>query len=273
MSCPNRDGTVSYGGCIFCSKGGSGDFAAPYEADMEHQIAYAKQLVSSKSVSDRYIAYFQSFTNTYADVDYLRNLYMPVILRDDIAVLSIGTRPDCLEDDKIALIKELAHIKPVWVELGLQTIHQKTADLINRGYPLKCYDLAVKNLKNAGAEVITHMIVGLPHETHDEMIETARYIGSSGSDGIKIQLLHILKDTALYEMYQKGDIQTLTEEEYIQIVADILSVLPENMVIHRLTGDGDKKILAAPLWSCNKRKVLNGIHRELSRRAKKNDVD
>lgn len=263
MTCPNRDGKISYGGCIFCSGSGSGDFASKCHENIDSQIEYAKSLVSNKFSGKNYIAYFQSYTNTYADVEYLRNLFFPVIMRDDIAVLSIATRPDCLEKEKIQLINELSKIKPVWVELGLQTIHKKTADLINRGYELDIYDNAVKDLKSAGAEIITHMIVGLPYEGHDDIIQTARYIGKSGSDGIKIQLLHVLKNTFLTQMYKEGKFQTLTEEKYISTVADIIAVLPENIVIHRMTGDGNKEELISPRWSLNKRRVLNLIDHEL----------
>ena len=184
-------------------------------------------------------------------------------MRDDIAVLSVATRPDCLEDDKVELLAELAKIKPVWAELGLQTIHSKTAKLINRGYDTECYDDAVKRLKTAGINVITHMIIGLPYENRKDMLETSEHIGNIGSDGIKLQLLHVLENTNLAEMYRKGDINVLSENEYISITADIISVLPENMVIHRLTGDGNKKELIAPLWSGDKRRVLNLINHEL----------
>ncbi len=263
MTCPNREGKLSYGGCIFCSEGGSGDFAAPAALGIDEQIEYAKKLVARKYDGGRYIAYFQSYTNTYAPTEYLEKLFMSVIMRDDIAALSIATRPDCLEDDKLRLLSRLTKIKPVWVELGLQTVNRRTADLINRGYTLDCYDRAVTGLKNANTDVITHMIVGLPHETEKDMLTTAQYIAKSGADGIKIQLLHVLKNTKLCAMYERGAFETLTEEQYVSIVADIISVLPQNMVLHRLTGDGDKNILVAPRWSGNKRKVLNQINHEL----------
>ena len=261
MTCPNRDGKISMGGCIFCSEGGSGEFAAPC-TDISQQIDYAKSLVQDKFNGDKYIAYFQAYTNTYAPVEYLRELFMPVIQRDDIAVLSIATRPDCLENDKIQLISELAKIKPVWIELGLQTMHQKTADFINRGYPLECYETAVKNLKQAGAEIITHIIVGLPYESREDMLQTAQYVGQF-TDGIKIQLLHVLKNTRLAELYENGLFETLSEYEYISLVADMISVLPENVVIHRLTGDGDKNLLIFPKWSGDKRRILNLINHEM----------
>ena len=264
MTCPNRDGKLSTQGCIFCSEGGSGDFAAPC-TDISIQIEYAKTLVKDKFQGDKYIAYFQSYTNTYADTAYLERLFMPVIRRDDIAVLSIATRPDCLEADKIRLISEMAKIKPVWIELGLQTVHEKTADLINRGYKLECYDSAVRRLKNIGVNVITHIILGLPDESREEMLETAEYVGRV-TDGIKIQLLHVLKNTKLAELYESGYFRTLEQDEYISLVGDVISILPENVVIHRLTGDGDKSILISPLWSCDKRRVLNLINHELKAR-------
>ncbi len=263
MTCPNRDGKLSYGGCIFCSGEGSGDFAASCCYGIEEQIQYAKSLIQDKYNGEKFIAYFQSFTNTYADTEYLKELFLPVIMREDIAVLDIATRPDCLENDKIRLIEELAKIKPVWVELGLQTSNENTAEFINRGYRLPVYDDAVKRLKEAGAKVITHMIIGLPNETKNDMIKTARHIAQCGSDGIKLQLLHILEGTKLAQLYRNGEFAALAEYEYISLVCDIIAVLPENMVIHRLTGDGDKAKLIDPKWSGNKRRVLNLINHEL----------
>lgn len=263
MSCPNRDGRISYGGCIFCSTGGSGDFTADPLLPVGEQISYAKSLVSAKYSGNDYIAYFQAYTNTYAPVERLEALFMPVIQRDDISVLSVATRPDCLEPEKLRLISRLARIKPVWVELGLQTIHPQTAELINRGYELSCYDEAVRGLKNAGADVITHMIIGLPQESREDMLSTAGYIGRSGADGIKLQLLHVLENTRLAEMYRSGGYAPMDEKEYISLVADILTVLPPDMVIHRLTGDGSKKELIAPRWSGDKRHVLNAISHEM----------
>lgn len=263
MSCPNRDGKISFGGCIFCSEGGSGEFAANPSFDIDKQIDSAKALISNKFSGNKFIAYFQAYTNTYAPVDYLESLFMPVVLRDDIAVLSIATRPDCLEKEKLGLIERLSRIKPVWVELGLQTKHQKTAELINRGYNTECYDQAVKNLKSVGADVITHMIIGLPYETREQILETADHIAKSGADGIKLQLLHVLEGTRIAEMYRNGDFDVLTEEAYISLVADIISILPEHIVIHRLTGDGDKSLLISPRWSGDKRHILNSINHKL----------
>ncbi len=266
MTCPNRDGKLSFGGCIFCSADGSGDFSVPVSAGTDEQINAAKQMVADKYSGNRYIAYFQAYTNTYAPVGRLRELFEPVIMRDDIAVLDIATRPDCVEDEKIELIGELAKIKPVWIELGLQTSNDKTAGLINRCYPTEQYDKAVSRLHDAGAVVITHMIVGLPGEERDDMLDTAMHIARCGSDGIKLQLMHILKGTVLARMYEKGEFDALSEDEYIGLICDIISVLPENMVIHRLTGDGDREKLIAPLWSCDKRRILNRISHELKLR-------
>lgn len=262
MTCPNRDGKISEGGCIFCSAGGSGDFAANFNPDIAKQIEQAKTLVSKKYQGNRFIAYFQAYTNTYAPVEYLRKLFMDTIMRDDIAILSIATRPDCLGDDVIKLLAELNRMKPVWVELGLQTINESTAKLINRGYELSCYDEAVRKLRNIGVEIITHMIIGLPYETKEDILSTAEYIGKT-ANGIKLQLMHILKNTKLLEMYEKGEFKALTEEEYIEIVCEIISILPREMVIHRLTGDGNHDELIAPLWSLRKLQVLNGINHRL----------
>lgn len=266
MTCPNRDGRISYGGCIFCSADGSGDFSASALLGIDDQIEYAKSLINQKYSGDKYIAYFQSYTNTYAPVDYLKKLFIPVIKRNDIAVLDIATRPDCIEPEKLRLISELAKIKPVWVELGLQSSNDKTAQLINRGYRTEIYAQTVENLHIAGAEVITHMIIGLPGENKSDMLDTAHYISECGSNGIKLQLLHVLEGTKLARMYEDGEFDVLSEQEYVDIVCDIIGVLSENIVIHRLTGDGDKSKLIAPKWSCDKRKVLNHINHVLKMR-------
>ena len=260
FTCPNRDGTLDTRGCIFCSGRGSGDFAFGGE-EIDRQIEYAIALVAAKNKGGKYIAYFQNFTSTYAPVKKLRILYEKAVSHPDVVALSIGTRPDCLPDDVVDLLSEINKIKPVWVELGLQTIHEKTAEYIRRGYKLPVYDEAVKKLKNAGIDVITHMIIGLPGETREDIIETARYIGESGADGIKLQLLHVLKDTDLAVDYEAGKFELPTLEEYIDVLAECIKVLPENMVIHRITGDGAKKDLIAPLWSGDKKRVLNTINR------------
>ena len=253
MSCPNRDGLIDTRGCIFCSGKGSGDFAVT-------DIEAAKQLISNKYKGSDYIAYFQSFTNTYADVSYLRNLYMPIVLRDDIRILSIATRPDCLNENVLELLYELNRIKPVWIELGLQTTSEKSAEYIRRGYSLETFDKAVKSLHEIGIKVIAHMIIGLPDEDVETMLNTAKYIASLNVFGIKLQLLHILKGTDLFTDYKSGLFKTLSMEEYVSIVGRILTVLPKDMVIHRITGDGPKNILEAPVWSTDKKRVLNYLN-------------
>ena len=261
MSCPNRDGTCGTRGCIFCSEQGSGEFAAPCCTDIRQQLNNAKERVRQKSKNAGYIAYFQSFTNTYAPLDYLRRLFRDAIGQEEIVALSIATRPDCLPPETVALLEELNRIKPVWVELGLQTIHEDTARYIRRGYDLEVFDDAVRRLKAAGLTVIVHQILGLPGEDRSRMLETARYIGASGADGIKLQLLHILEGTDLAAEWRAGKVPVLELEEYLSILADCIRVLPPEMVIHRLTGDGPKRLLLAPLWSGDKKRVLNALNR------------
>lgn len=263
MTCPNRDGTFSDKGCIFCSKGGSGEFASDKILDIPQQIEQAKARIKSKTDCKKFIAYFQPFTNTYADVSYLRKVFYKAIEPDDIVALSIATRPDCLSDDVLVLINELNQIKPVWVELGLQTIHNSTSDYIRRFYELDVYDKAVSNLHSIGVSVITHVILGLPNETKQMMLETVKYVGEK-TDGIKLQLLHILKNTDLLDDYNLNKFNVLSMEEYLDILCDCIEILPKNVVIHRLTGDGDKKLLVAPLWSADKKRVLNAINKEFS---------
>lgn len=259
LTCPNRDGTKGSDGCIFCA-GGSGDFASCL-ADADTQIEEAKRLVKAKTKNDRFIAYFQSFTSTYAPIERLEELFLSAVKREDIAVLSVATRPDCLGDEVMDLLKRCNEIKPVWVELGLQTVHESTARLINRGYPLSVFEDAVRRLKDADIKVITHMIIGLPFESKEMIVDTARYIGKIGSDGVKLQLLHVLKGTRLAEMYEKGEFETLILEKYTDILEECIRVLPSETVIHRLTGDGNKRLLIAPLWSGDKKTVLNYINR------------
>jgi len=265
MSCPNRDGTLGYGGCIFCS-GGSGEFAAGQCPSIEEQLENARARVAFKAgCNGRFIAYFQSYTNTYAPAGQLRELFTPVIMRDDIAVLDIATRPDCLGDDVLDLLAELNEIKPVWVELGLQTIHEDTARYIRRGYPLSVYDRAVRELKARGIEVIVHMTLGLHDETDEMIYETASYIAKSGADGIKLQLLHVLRGTDLAKEYEAGKFETLTLEHYTQLLEGCISRLRPDMTVHRITGDGAKRELIAPMWSADKKKVLNYINSAFER--------
>lgn len=257
FTCPNRDGTKGYGGCIFCSGSGSGDFAAPVCNDISTQIEQAKKLVQAKNKGGSYVAYFQNFTNTYAPVERLEELFVPAILHPDVAALSIATRPDCLEPEKIALLRRLNEIKPVWVELGLQTIHEQSARYIRRGYDLSVFDEAMRNLN--GLETIVHMILGLPNETESDMVQTARYISQSGAKGIKLQLLHVIEGTDLCRDYRNGRFAALEQEEYIALLMACIRNLRPEIIIHRMTGDGAKKSLVAPLWSADKKRVLNAI--------------
>ncbi|MEE0914597.1 MAG: TIGR01212 family radical SAM protein [Ruminococcus sp.] len=260
MSCPNRDGTLSNKGCIFCSKGGSGEFSADRKLSVTEQIEQAKLRIKSKTDCKKFIAYFQPFTNTYAGVDYLRKIFYEAIENPEIVILSIATRPDCLGDDVIELLSELNKIKPVWVELGLQTIHKCTSDYIRRCYELEVYDNAVKKLASEKIQIITHIILGLPYETKQMMLESVKYAGER-SNGIKLQLLHVLKDTDLLKDFENGNFSTFEMDEYIDLLCDCIEILPENVVIHRLTGDGDKRLLVSPLWSADKKRVLNAINK------------
>ena len=265
MTCPNRDGTLSPDGCNFCSESGSGDFSERHCNSVTEQIEKAKLKVAKKTKCDKYIAYFQDFTNTYAPIGYLKKIFTEAISHPDIAALSIATRPDCLPNEVLDLLNQLQKIKPIWVELGLQTIHPTTAKLINRQYDLPIFDRAVNELKTRGIEVIVHMIVGLPGETEEMIFKTAEYIGQTDVDGIKIHLLHVLKNTALAEMYLNGDFSLPTLEEYTQLVIGCIRRLPPKTVIHRITGDGAKKDLIAPLWSADKKTVLNYMNSEFKR--------
>ena len=269
MTCPNRDGTIATGGCIFCSEGGSGDFAAPRHGSVSLQIEAAMGQVEQKmphGAGGPYIAYFQSYTNTYAPAPYLKQLFGEAVSHPAIAALSIGTRPDCLGPEVVDLLRELNRIKPVWVELGLQTIHPATADFIRRGYGLPVFEDALTRLKSAGLTVITHVILGLPGESRAMMMETVDYLAHSPLDGVKLQLLHILKGTGLADYYRDSPFPVFTMEDYIECVIDCVELLPPEITIHRLTGDGPKSLLIAPLWSGNKRLVLNTLHRRFRER-------
>lgn len=257
MTCPNRDGTIDTRGCIFCSRGGSGDFASPSCLSITDQIENGKMQVSSKYKGSSYIAYFQAYTNTYAPVSYLREIFYEAINHPDIRILSIATRPDCLNDDVITLLDELNQIKPVWIELGLQTIHDTTAKFIRRGYPLSVFEEAIVKLRNYNLTVIVHTILGLPGETPDMVIDTIKYLNSTDIQGIKLQLLHVLEHTDLADLYKRNPFWIPSMEEYFSLLSKCISFLREDIVIHRLTGDGPKSILLAPLWSANKRQVLN----------------
>ena len=263
MTCPNRDGTIDNRGCVFCSRGGSGDFATDPSLSITAQIDKAREKVSRKIKYGKYISYFQAFTNTYASPDYLRRIYFEAIAPEDIVGLSIGTRPDCFNDEKYSLLSEINKIKPVYVELGLQTIHQKTADFIRRGYDLSVFEKAVASLLAINVNIVVHVIIGLPDEGLKEILETINYINSLSVNGIKLQLLHILRDTDLAEYYldKSNNFHLLSLEEYAYILGECVNHLRPDIVVHRLTGDGPKKDLIAPLWSADKKRVLNYINK------------
>lgn len=262
VSCPNRDGVCGTKGCIFCSAGGSGEFAQDARLDIATQINNAKTLVKDKYKGERYIAYFQSFTSTYGNIEHLKRIFFETISRDDIAILSIATRPDCLSDDILNMLNELNRIKPVWVELGLQTIHNDTAKHIRRGYDTQVYFDSAAKLHQIGIKVITHVILGLPNETVDMMVDTVRCAGKV-TDGIKLHMLHVIRGTDLEKEYNDGKFEIMSLEEYADVLCRCIAVLPKNVVIHRLTGDGDKNTLIAPLWTKDKKRVLNYINHML----------
>ena len=265
MSCPNRDGTVGTGGCSFCSLGGSGDFAEPLHASVTEQIEAAKQRVKGKMKGGRYIAYFQSYTNTYAPVDYLEALFTEAVSHPDIAALSVATRPDCLPDETVALLGRLNTVKPVWVELGLQTIHEDTAAAVGRGYPLSCFTDAARRLKAAGLAVVVHVILGLPGEDRGRMLETVKFLAGfmPRIDGIKLQLLHVLKGTRLAGLYEETPFPVMSRWEYIELLICCIRLLPPDIVIHRLSGDGPKHLLIAPLWTRDKKAFLGAFQKAL----------
>lgn len=266
MTCPNRDGKIGNRGCIFCSAGGSGDFAGDAENTISEQIEAQKKLLVRKRPAGKYIAYFQAYTNTYAPPEYLRSIFTEALNHPDIVGLSIGTRPDCLEENVLNLLSELNEQKPVWVELGLQTIHKKTAAYIRRGYPLECFEQAVKSLRTRNIEVIVHTILGLPGESRLDILDTMEYLNHQDIQGIKLQLLHVLKNTDLAEDFEKGLFQVYTMEEYLDLLISCLEHLSPDIVIHRITGDGPKDLLIAPTWSSKKRTVLNTLHQEFKTR-------
>ena len=261
FSCPNRDGTVGTRGCSFCSAKGSGEFAASAWLPVEQQLLAARARVAHKNPGGRYVAYFQSYTGTYAPPERLRSLFSAAMAPEDIVALDVATRPDCLGPEVLDVLAGLAERKPLWVELGLQTIHPATARAIRRGWDLPVFDAAVENLHRLGAEVIVHQILGLPGETPDMMVETARYIARCGAEGIKLHLLHILDDADLCGDYLARRVRVMEKEEYFSALGACLRVLPPTMVVHRLTGDGDKRHLVAPLWSADKKRVLNDMNR------------
>ena len=274
MTCPNRDGTLGTRGCIFCSAGGSGDFAEKPCGSITQQLQRAKQRIRAKTDAGKFIAYFQSYTNTYAPVETLERMFTEALEQEDVVALSVATRPDCLGDEVMELLTRLNRMKPVWVELGLQTIHPKTAAYIRRGYDLEVYESAVTRLKAAGISVITHVILGLPGESREMMLQTVEYLsGNNRPDGIKLQLLHVLEGTDLAEDYRAGKFREMDLEEYMDVLFACIRRLPPEVVIHRLTGDGAKKDLIAPVWSADKKRVINTIRQEMERRDVRQGAD
>ena len=263
FTCPNRDGTKSFGGCIFCSSKGSGDFAESRIMPIREQIEKGKEQTAKKWKNTKYIAYFQSYTNTYSSVSDLRKKYYEAINCDDICGIAIATRPDCLPEDVLELLSEINEKTYLWVELGFQTANEETAKFINRGYTNDIFEKAVKELKNRNIEVVVHTILGLPNESHEDMINTVKYVTSFPIDGIKLQLLHVLRDSRLYSYYINKGFPILSQEEYTDIVIEAIENIPENVVIHRLTGDGNRENLIEPLWSLDKRGTLNLIHKKM----------
>ncbi len=263
-TCPNRDGTLAYGGCAFCSGRGSGDFAAPLKP-VDEQIREAKELIRNKTDARRFIAYFQSFTNTYGDPERLERLYTETLLRDDIVILSIGTRPDCLGPQSMEMLVRLNRIGPVWVEMGLQTARDDIAGEMNRCYPLAAFTDAHRRLKKAGITTVAHVIFGLPGESKEDMLDTVRYLArlDPPPDGIKIQMLHVMKGTALAERYEREPFPLLTLDEYADLVVRACRILPGDTVLHRMTGDAPRALLIEPKWSLDKKRVLNTINRKL----------
>lgn len=273
FSCPNRDGTVSRGGCIFCSERGSGDFAGDRNFSIEKQFKSIKEMMNKKWKNGKYIAYFQAYTNTYAPIDILRKKYQEAVNEEDVVGLAIATRPDCLEHDVLELIEEFNNKIYTWVELGLQTSNETTAKKINRGYSLKVFEKAVENLRKRNIDVVVHIIFGLPGETKDEMINTVKYVTSQNIQGVKFHLLHLMKNTPLVELYKEGRLNFLSMEEYIDIVCSSIAITPSHIVIHRLTGDAPRNLLIEPQWSLKKWEVLNAIDSELQNRGIYQGID
>ncbi len=266
FTCPNRDGTIGNKGCIFCSEEGSGEFAGSRLDSIEEQIEQQKKLLLKKWNTDKYIAYFQNFTNTYAPVDKLRKLYYEAINMEGVVGLAIATRPDCLDENVLQLLEDLNNETYLWIELGLQTIHEKSAKFIRRGYPLSIYNDAIEKLKSRNIKAVTHIIIGLPGESSEEILETVKYVGNTSTWGVKLHSLYIQRGTDLYNYYIKNPFSIMNKEEYVSLVVDSLELLPKDMIVHRVTGDGKKDLLHEPKWSLNKLGVLSMIDKELKTR-------
>lgn len=263
FSCPNRDGTISKGGCLFCSESGSGDYAGNRVLSIGKQFCDIKEMMNKKWKEGKYIAYFQAFTNTYAPVDELREKYKEAIKQEGVVALAIATRPDCLGEDVLDLLEEINKDVYVWVELGLQTVSDETARKINRGYKLDVYEDAIYRLKKRNIDFVTHCIFGLPGETKDDMLNTVKYISKTGSKGIKFHLLHLMKNTPMVKLYERGELEFLSQDDYIDLICKGISMIPEEMVVHRLTGDAPRDLLIGPMWSLKKWEVLNAIDKAL----------
>ena len=263
FSCPNRDGKISRGGCIFCSGSGSGDFAPPADMPIDKQLELSRQRISAKWPDAKYIAYFQAFTNTYAPVDVLEKKYNEALSCPWISGIAIATRPDCMGDGVADLLKDISEKTYLWVEFGLQTSREDTAELINRGYKNEVYLDAMEKMKKRGIETVTHIILGLPGETREDMRNSVTFAAEAHTDGIKLQLLHVIRGTRLHEMYMENPFHIMTRDEYTDTVIDMIEHLPPEIVIHRLTGDGNRNELVLPNWSMDKRGVLNEIHRKM----------
>ena len=267
LTCPNRDGSIDTRGCIFCSEGGSGDFASQPALSITNQIRTGKELLSNKVTNAKYIAYFQAFTNTYGNLEHLRSLYTEAMSDPQIVGISIATRPDCLSDDVLDLLEEMNQRKKVFIELGLQTKHEKSADFIRRGYPLSVFEHSVRKLHKRQIDTVVHLILGLPNETKKDILSSVSYISTLPIQGVKLQMLHILKNTDLATLYEKKPFPMLSLKEYTNLIIDSIEIIPEDMVIHRITGDGPKNLLIAPLWTTNKKNVLNTIHKQFKIRS------
>lgn len=263
FTCPNRDGKVGKGGCTFCSARGSGDYAGSRVLSIESQFEDRKKIMERKWKEGKYIAYFQAYTNTYAPIDELRSKYKEALSQENVVALSIATRPDCLDDDVLDLLEEISKKTYLWIELGLQTISDKTAGVFNRGYDLKTFEESLKKLKERNIEVVVHTIFGLPGETKEDMLKTVEYVAHSGVQGVKFHLLHLMKDTKMIEQYESGELQLLSQEDYIDLICKAVSIIPSEMVVHRLTGDAPRESLIGPMWSLKKWEVLNSIDKAL----------
>lgn len=263
FSCPNRDGKISNGGCLFCSERGSGDYAGDRELSITKQFNDIKEMMAHKWKSGKYIAYFQAYTNTYAPIDELRHKYEEALTQEDVVAIAIATRPDCLDDEVLDLLEEINNRVYLWIELGLQTSNDATSKKINRGYKLEVFEKAMKNLKERNIDVVVHDILGLPGETKEDMLNTIDYIANSGARGIKFHLLHLMKQTPMVKVYEKGELEFLSQEDYIDLITKGISMLPKEMVVHRLTGDAPRELLIGPMWSLRKWEVLNSIDKAL----------